>query len=311
VWHDPDINDPEGFIGNFPTTIWMQCTDVQPVGAPLTKKQMEYAQRYAPLDQKQVEYHHEHIVLHRPLAENQNVRVSNLWPVPNSDTCEFLQRLAEERSDRCELFSLGKSVAGRDIPGIRVGTPGTPHVLCIAGQHPTESSGIWGMRGIADFMTSLLPDASALREELLVEIIPLVNPDGNVAGRSAFNDEGKNLWLAFRNDVNAPEPEAHENKLLWRRAIDKKIALWMNIHCYKGWRGFSEYPYDGWHEVPVEIFQDPDQARVYQACYQLAKRFSIPHILYEMNAGTAGPYRSKRCSLEVFKNAMHTLLHHV
>ncbi len=323
VWHDPVINDPQGFIANFPTTIWIQSS-----GAP----------HYKPLEQQQVEYHGDHIVIHILLAENQTVRVTNLWPAPYSETCEFVQHLADERNDRCELFTLGKSVQGRDILGIRAGTPGKPQVLCIAGQHPTETSGIWGMRGIADFITSLLPDAATLREELLVEVIPLVNPDGNVAGRNAFNAEGHNMWLAFRDDPDASEPEAHENKLLWRKATEQGIALWMNIHCYKGWRESSEHPYDGWHEVPRDLFQDPDQARLYQAlcdtmrlettglsssgttgsthpkstmCYQLAKRLGIPAIFYEMNAGTAGPYRATRDSVDVFKKGMHTLLHHM
>ncbi len=321
VWHDPVIKDVPGFISHFPTTIWIRPED---------------SHRYQPLVLGDCETHAEHLVIHLPIAENQTIRVTDVWPSPYTDTCEFLRGLADERSDRCELFTLGQSVQGRDILGIRAGNPGKPRVLCIAGQHPIEFPGIWGMRGIADFITSLIPEAAALRDELLVEVIPMVNPDGTVMGRNGFNAEDKDVYLAFGDDPEAEEPEAHESKLLWRKALDEKPALWMNIHCYLGWRTNSEYPYDGWYEAPVSLFDDPGQARLYQAlcdtmrlettgpsthitaaahgentiCYQLAKRFDIPHVFYEINGGTAGPYGAGRRALEVFKGTMKTLLHH-
>ncbi len=322
VWHDPVINDVPGFISHFPTTIW-----IQPQGS----------HRYQPLVLGSCETHDDHLVIHLPIGAKETIRVTDVWPATYSDTCAFLRDLAASRSDRCELFTLGRSVQGRDILGVRCGTAGKPRVLCIAGQHPIEFPGIWGMRAIADFMTSLLPDAVALREQLLVEIIPMVNPDGTVMGRNGFNAEDLDMYLAFGDDPAAAEPQAHESKLLWRKAADERPALWMNIHCYLGWRNNAEYPYDGWYEVKDPVFSDAAQARLYQALcdtmrlqttapsthivaathspatmeYQLASRFDIPHVFYEINGATAGPYGAGRRALEVFRAAMQTLLFYV
>ncbi|MFH1571727.1 MAG: M14 family zinc carboxypeptidase [Gemmatimonadota bacterium] len=321
VWHDPVIGDVPGFISHFPSTIW-----VQPEGA----------HRYQPLVLGRCETHGDHLVIHLPLAAGQTVRVTDVWPADYTDTSAFLRGLATERNDRCELFTLGRSVQGRDIPGIRAGTPGKPRVLCVAGQHPIEFPGIWGMRGIADFITSLVPEAVALRRQLLVEVIPMVNPDGTVAGRNGYNAEGLDMYQAFGSAPDAPAPEGHESRLLWTKAAAERPALWMNIHCYLGWRANSEPPYDGWYEVADPVFADPGQARLYQALcdtmrllttgpsthvraaahgantmeYQLARRFGIPHVFYEINGGTAGPYGAGRRALEVFREAAATLLYY-
>lgn len=320
VWADPVFNDPRDFVVSFPTTVW-----VKP----------EKMDRFKPF-QGRVDGCGDHLIIHLNLEANESVRVTNVWPAPYSDTCHFLQKLSEERSERCELFSLSKSIQGREILGIRAGTPGRPKVLCAAGQHPIEFTGTWGMRGIADFISSYLPDAVALREQLQVEVIPVVNPDGNVMGRDAFNAEGFDMYLTFGDNPDADEPEAHESKLLWRKMVEERPALWMNIHAYIGWKNNSEYPYDGWYEVVDPVFQNAGQAQLHQAicdtmrletegpsthqkpsiqrqttmCYQMAKRFGIPSVFYEINAGTAGPYGSAKRAIHVFRRAVNTLLHY-
>ncbi len=317
---DSAFGDPRGFVVCLPTTVWVRLKGMD---------------RFKPLDQNKVEDCGDHIVIHLSLEEDDQVRVTDVWPASYSDTCAFLKGLAAERGDRCELFSLGASVEGREILGIRTGTPGRPKVLCGAGQHAVEFTGPWGMRGIADFVTSLVPDATALRKELEIEVIPIVNPDGNVAGRNSFNSEGFDMYQAFERDPDADQPEAHESRLLWRKLVEERPALWMNIHAYVGWRTNSEYPYDGWYEVIDPVFRDPDQARRYQAlcdtmrleteglsthgrasvhrpatlCYQMAKRFGIPSAFYEINAATAGPHGAAQRAIQVFRRAANTLLH--
>lgn len=320
IWHDPVINDVGGFISHFPCAIWINSRKGEPLG-------------YYPLEQTRCETCADHLVLRLPLAAGQTMRVTDLWPASYSDTSQFLHQLARERSDLCTLFSLGKSVQGREITGIRAGTPGKPRALCIAGQHPIEFSGTWGMRAIADFMTSQLPEAAAIREQFEVEVIPQVNPDGAVAGRNGFNAEGFDMYQAFGSRPEADEPEAHESKLLWQRAISSPLALWFNIHNYLGWRAFSEPPFDGWYTVPAALFTDPVQARRYQTlcdvlrlqtdapsgqmlpnvhapntiCYQLARRFNIPHVFYEINGATGGAFQSGKRALQVFRKVMNTL----
>ncbi len=318
VWHDPIVNDPEGFISHFPTTIWISTQDMK---------------RFYPLEQSMSAVCDDHIIIHLKLKPQSKIRITNNWPATYSDTSNFIRNLAEQRN--AEIFSLGKSAGKRDIIGIRTGTQGKPRILCLAGQHPIEFPGIWAVRTIADFITSKLPEAENMRKNFLFEIIPVVNPDGNVAGRNCFTDEGVDLYQAFGENPDAEYPQSVEGKLLWKWAVDTETALWINFHCYLGWRTNSEYPYDGWYRVPYEIFLDPRKKDVYQLLcdavrlltdapstsiepdthwlnsfeHQLAKRYSIPHVFYEINGGSAGPFQSGKRGLQVFIQAVKTLQH--
>ena len=125
------------------------------------------------------------------------------------------------------------------------------------------------------------------------------------------------MYQAFGDHPDANLPEAHESRLLWNWVATEKPALWMNFHCFTGWRLNSEFPYDGWYEVEdYGLFSDAGQRRLYAAlcdtmrletdgpstherasihrpntlCYQFAKRFDIPHAFYEINNGTAGKH---------------------
>ena len=318
VWPDSRFGQ-EGFIVSLPTTVWVSSRGEG---------------RFKPLDRDRVRNSEAPLLIRLNLKENGTIRVTNAWPAPYSDTQDAIRRLAEERGDRCEALTVGTSVQGRNITGIRAGAPGKPMILCVAGQHATEFTGTWGMLGIADFITSLVPDAVALREQIQVEVLPAVNPDGNVTGRNAFNAEGLDMYRAFGEDPEAEAPEARESRLLWDRLVEDRPALWMNIHAFVGWRENGEYPYDGWYEVVDPVFRDPGRARLYEAlcdtmrletdgmsthgranvhrentmCYQMARRLGIPSVFYEINLATAGPHGAARRAIHVFKRAVHTLL---
>ncbi|MSS72611.1 MAG: hypothetical protein EXS64_14120 [Candidatus Latescibacteria bacterium] len=319
---DSKWGGPTGFGVAFPTTTW-----IKPVGF----------HRFRPLRGQYPEWVEGGLTLRVPVEQGQRLRVSMTYVAPYSEISENLREFAAQRTGRCELFSVGKSVQGREILGLRAGTPGRPKVFCVAGQHPHEHAGVWGVLGIADFMSSLLPEAERLRDRLDVVAVPIVNPDGNVAGRSAFNAERLDMYLAFGETPDAEEPEAHESRLLWRWIGEERPALWLNFHCYTGWQLNSEYPFEGWYEVEDHgLFRDPGQRRLYEAlcdtlrletdapstherasihrpttlCYQMARRYGIPHAFYELNNGTSGKHAATLRALNVFRRVVNTLLHH-
>ncbi|MCM8758462.1 MAG: hypothetical protein NC906_01640 [Candidatus Omnitrophica bacterium] len=316
IWNDPDIDDVEGFISHFPTTIWVSTSD---------------GKRFHVLDRSFCLVKKDHIEISITLNPGEKRRITNNWPCYYSETCIFLKKLAWERKN-CEIFIVGKSAGNRDIIGIKTGKIGKPRILCLAGQHPIEFPGIWAARGIADFITSEIPHAEQLRQNFYFEIIPVVNPDGNVAGRNCFTDEGVDLYQVFGENPEEKEPQSTEGRILWRWATNPPADLWINFHCYLGWRTNSEYPYDGWYQVPYDTFSNTEKRRIYsRLCdtlrlltdapstsiepeihwqnsfeHQLAKRFNIPHVFYEINGGTAGPFQSMKRGLNVFMQAMKT-----
>jgi hypothetical protein len=322
LWEDSQFGGPTAFPVFFPTTVWLR---------PGT------GERFRPLHESVPELLGDHVVFSVPVAADSQVTVAMTYVAAYSQIARQLRNLAEERPDRCDVFVLGRSAQGREIAGLRAGTPGRPRVYCVAGQHPHEHPGVWAAAGIADFISSRLPEAEGLRQELEVWIVPMVNPDGNVAGRNAFNAEGLDLYTAFGQNPDALEPEAHENRLLWRWATGAKPDLWMNFHAYTGWRENSEFPFEGWYEVTDRsVFREPGQRRLYEAlcdsmrletdapsthqtasrhpentlCHQLAKRHGIPHVFYELNCATSGKHRAARVGTHVFRQAVRTLLHY-
>ena len=317
---DPRFGGPTTFGRVFPTTIWIKPVEFH---------------RFRPLRGQYPECIDGRLTFTVPVEAEQRLRVAMTYVAPYSEVSASLQAIADERSDRSTAFSLGQSVQGRDLRGLRAGTPGKPKIFCIAGQHPHEHAGVWGVHGIADFVSSHLPAAAAIREQLEVFVIPVVNPDGNAMGRNAFNAEGLDMYLAFGEHPEAPEPEAHESRLLWKWLTNDTPAVWMNFHAYTGWQLNSEFPFDGWYEVEDRtLFGDPRQRRLYDAlcdalrletdapstherasihrpttlCYQMARRFDIPHAFYELNNGTAGKHAASRRAIGVFKSVAETLL---
>ena len=320
---DPKFGGPTNFGAVFPTTIWIKEHGFH---------------RFRPLQDSQARLTEGCCTFRVPVGEGGRLRVAMTYVAPYSEVSDMLRGLAEGRRDRCELITLGTSVRGTDILVLRAGTPGSPKVLCIAGQHAHEHAAVWGVCGVADFMSSLVPEAEALREALEVYAAPVVNPDGNAAGANAFNAEGLDMYTAFGGDPDAPEPEAHESRLLWSWALEMQPALWMNFHSYTGWKLNSEHPYDGWYEVADRgVFSQPGQRLLYDAlcdtvrletdapstherasihpestlCHQLASRCDIPHVFYEINNATAGKHGGSKRALHVFRKAARTLLHYV
>jgi hypothetical protein len=312
---------PTNFGSVFPTTIWSKPVNFH---------------RYSPVLGQHPPCIDGRATFKVPVQKDEHLRVAMTYVAPYSEVSESLCSLAADRAGRCELFSAGQSVQGRELLGVRAGTPGKPKVFCVTGQHPHEHAGVWGALGIIDFISSRLPDAEALRKQVEVSVIPIVNPDGNVSGRNAFNAEGLDMYLTFGETPDADEPEAHESRLLWKWVLDAMPDVWMNFHAYTGWRLKSEYPYDGWYEVEDRgLYRDPARRRLYDAlcdtlrletdapstherasihrpstmCYQMAKRHGIPHAFYELNNGTAGKHAGAQRGIHVFKRVVNTLLY--
>ena len=109
----------------FPTTIWFKPVDFH---------------RYRPLPGTPPSSSIEgHITFTVPVEEDQHVRVAMTYVAPYSEVAALLREFAAARADRCSLLSVGTTVQGREILGLRAGTPGKPKLFCVAGQHPPRT----------------------------------------------------------------------------------------------------------------------------------------------------------------------------
>jgi murein tripeptide amidase MpaA len=130
---------------------------------------------------------------------------------------------------------LGRSVDGRAIERVRVGTGPVP-LWVIARQHPGESMAEWWMEG---FLTRLLDPSDALarglREVATLHVVPNMNPDGSFRGHLRTNAVGTNLNRAWHEPTAEESPEV----LAVRNAMDEAgCALALDVH------GDEDLPYN-------------------------------------------------------------------
>ena len=56
-------------------------------------------------------------------------------------------------------------------------------LLSAARVHPGESNASWIAKGLLDYLTGPSSEAQALRARFMFKVVPMLNPDGVVAGK--------------------------------------------------------------------------------------------------------------------------------
>lgn len=138
--------------------------------------------------------------------------------------------------------ALGHSVLGRPIYFAK--TPDKPElVLLIGRQHPPEVSGAFAMRA---FVASVLADtelARKFRQRFSLTIVPLINPDGVVAGHWRHNMNGVDLnrdWGPFTQ----PETQSVARLLLAAGELGVEPKLMLDFHSTRESLFYTQMPND-------------------------------------------------------------------
>jgi hypothetical protein len=260
-----------------------------------------------------------------PMEAGEAVRVSRMRPYPYSAAVVRVQELAARPEARG--VTLGRSAEGRQIVALEVGG-GADRVLALAGQHPAEFGGSQAVMGIADWLLSRHPEARAARDRCRVTLIPVLNPDGNVAGRCGQNARGEDLYRAFPGAAAGARLEAPEAACLWDWVQAHRPALTLNFHAYTQPSPAGDFPWEGLYRAPDEAFAD-EEARERQRRlddrmawdtdglsqhggfaehtpgsleYQLAA-LGVPTVFYEVQ-DAVGPLRQRRTGAHVLRTAL-------
>ena len=67
------------------------------------------------------------------------------------------------------------------------------HVILTARVHPGETCASYIMQGVLDFLCSDKPEAKELRRRFIFKIVPMINPDGVIAGNYRASISGNDL----------------------------------------------------------------------------------------------------------------------
>ncbi|NUQ64012.1 MAG: succinylglutamate desuccinylase/aspartoacylase family protein [Pirellulales bacterium] len=156
--------------------------------------------------------------------------VARLEPYRLSDLEALKTELAGH--ERVEITEIGRTVEGRPLEIIRVGSPAAPHhVLLRARSHAWEPGGNWVLEGLIRRL--LQPDAKRLLERYCVWVMPMANKDGVARGWTRFNLLGKDLnreWDRPADPVLAPERHALESWLEKSVAAGRRPELAIDLH---------------------------------------------------------------------------------
>ncbi len=147
-----------------------------------------------------------YIFTHRFTTDSE--RLAFHYPYTYSDIQEDLARWQE--SPFVNSRSIGESVEGRPITllTIREGEDQDLGFWFVARQHSAEVTGSYNAEGLIDFLLSEDKDAQLVRKYATVNIVPMANPDGVIAGNYRDNIKGVNLnrvWDGTANEEDAPE----------------------------------------------------------------------------------------------------------
>lgn len=124
--------------------------------------------------------------------------------------------------------TIGKSSLGKDMTLLKIGNPKSKNrILIIGRQHPPEVTGQMALHAFIEDLVADHPLAKKFREQFLIYVVPLMNPDGVDEGFWRNNAGGIDLnrdWSAFHQ----PESAAVRDYLAAELA-DQRNKLWFSI----------------------------------------------------------------------------------
>ena len=117
-------------------------------------------------------------------------------------------------------------------------------VLITGRIHPGESHASYILEGFISFLLSDDPSAVALRSSFIFYIIPMLNPDGVVAGNFRTSFSGKDLNRQFNRLNKHVFPEItslHDFALHLKANYRSKLHFYFDFHSHASKRGLFCY----------------------------------------------------------------------
>lgn len=134
-----------------------------------------------------------------------------------------------------ETEALALTAAGKEVLALRLGNQSAQHRACIVARaHPGETHASWVMRGVMEFLMGD-PEAQSCLDQLAWLLVPMLNPDGVMAGRTRTNLDAVDL-NRHHHDDSAPETKGLKNALQ-AEAREGELLAFIDIHSHSRRRG--------------------------------------------------------------------------
>lgn len=168
-------------------------------------------------------------------------------PYTYSDLTAYLETLAKRRGVTQD--TIGDTPRGRAIPFVEitddsVAEADKSRVVIHARTHPGEVGSSFLLEGFLDAVTADTPIAKQMRKHLVIDVVPMLNVDGVIAGNNRVSPTGVNLegkWYADAKEPMAldeervpPEVSLMHKKVLELAQSPAKITVALNLHSSGG-----------------------------------------------------------------------------
>jgi hypothetical protein len=177
------------------------------------------------------------------VAPGEQVVVANEMPYAYSRLMADVDRLAAANPGKVLRRSIGRSVQGRDIPTLTFGErPDAPRLALAATPQPAEPAA-WPVMGVAEFLASDDAAARAILDRFVVDLLPMTNPDGVVAGWRKVNAQGVQPLFEFDKAARG-EADCVETVAEWDWFRQRPPLAFAEIHiCYRRVADMPSQPY--------------------------------------------------------------------
>jgi hypothetical protein len=173
-----------------------------------------------------------------------SILLAKWFPYTPANFEDFRARISGDPAVNATV--LGASILGRPIHHFEVTDTSIPNSEkkrvwihnCV---HPAENTGYYMMEGLMDWLLSGTPEARAVLQQLVFDIVPVANPDGLALGNYRTNSAGDNLENQWTPPYNSTVPEsvALRNRIEQLMGTpdtpgDSPIVMLLNIHASHG-----------------------------------------------------------------------------
>lgn len=177
-------------------------------------------------------------VVVRSLGKDRPVELAFFEPLGVRETAEAVAQLTLPFPQMVAEEHLGQTEEGRPLTLFTITDPATPveskrRVWVHSRAHAGEVTSTHTLLGMLERFTEDSPQGRALRSQLIVHFVPLLNPDGVRRGHTRWDAVGRDpesQWCA----IASPAVQSIKTKVDLLMKEDNPITLALNLHSTKG-----------------------------------------------------------------------------
>jgi hypothetical protein len=188
--------------------------------------------------------HHINMILSRPNSSS-IIKRAKLCTTLGGEACDLLvitnfdsekERIGPVSVEEVDL-NIGKDGRDRERDDSRKTTREfraaklKPALFFSGRVHPGETPASWMMKGMLDFLTSASPKAQLLRQEFVIYIVPMLNPDGVIFGNNRCSLAGVDLNRQWKTPVRSLHPTVYYLKsfMMFQSRI-RTVMMYVDLH---------------------------------------------------------------------------------